>query len=265
MRQGVEHPLYDDAIVRAERVCKSYGTVRTLVDIDLTVCRGETVAIIGPSGSGKTTLLRCINFLTAYDSGRLYVEGQLVGYHERDGTLVKSSEREINHLRKHIGMVFQKYALFPHRTALENLLEGPLYVLKLPRDIAVQRGREALAAVGLSDKADAYPSELSGGQQQRVGIARALVMQPKLMLFDEVTSALDPELVGEVLTVMNRLASQKMTMLVVTHEMQFARDGADRIVFMDGGRIAADMPSKAFFASPPSSRIENFLRRSLER
>jgi polar amino acid transport system ATP-binding protein len=265
MRQSEGRSLYDDAVVRAERVCKRYGTVRTLVDIDLTVHRGETVAIIGPSGSGKTTLLRCINFLTAYDSGRLYVEGQLVGYHEQNGALVKSSEREINNLRKHIGMVFQKYALFPHRTALENLLEGPLYVLKLPRDVAVQRGIEALAAVGLSDKADAYPSQLSGGQQQRVGIARALVMQPKLMLFDEVTSALDPELVGEVLTVMNRLASQKMTMLVVTHEMQFARDGADRIVFMDGGRIAADMPSKEFFVSPPSGRIESFLRRSLER
>ncbi len=265
MKHHEGRPPSGEPVVRAERVCKSYGSVQTLVDIDLTVHRGETVAIIGPSGSGKTTLLRCINFLTAYDSGRLYVEGKLVGYHERNGILVRSGEREINQLRKHIGMVFQKYALFPHRTALENLLEGPLYVLKLPREVAMQRALDALAAVGLSNKAEAYPAQLSGGQQQRVGIARALVMQPALMLFDEVTSALDPELVGEVLSVMSRLASQHMTMLVVTHEMQFARDGADRIVFMDGGRITADMPSKAFFASPPTSRIENFLRRSLQR
>jgi len=258
-------PAKDDVLVKVLDVGKRFGSAEVLSGINLEVRRGETVAIIGPSGAGKTTFLRCVNFLSAYDTGSIYVDGRLVGYSDVKGVRRLSRESETNDIRKEIGMVFQKYALFPHRTAFENLLEGPLHVLKMPRDVAEARAMAALSAVGLVDRRDSYPAELSGGQQQRVGIARALSMQPKLMLFDEVTSALDPELVGEVLAVMGRLSAQRMTMLVVTHEMQFARDVADRIVFMEAGRVVADMPSRTFFSSPPSSRIESFLRRSLDR
>jgi len=248
-------------VLRAEGVGKSYRGVPVLSDVSLDVRRGETVAILGPSGSGKTTFLRCVNFLVPYDSGRIFVNGDLIGYRERGGALVPDTEARISRIRKRIGMVFQRFALFPHRTVLGNLIEGPVYVLKVPRDEAVARAKEALSLVGLAEKADAYPHQLSGGQQQRVAIARALCMRPDLMLFDEVTSALDPELVGEVLAVMRDLAAQQMTMLVVTHELRFARDAASRVVFMEAGRLLADLPKDEFFAAAPTPRIANFLRR----
>jgi polar amino acid transport system ATP-binding protein len=253
--------LGEDVVLLVDGVAKSYGANTVLSDIKLEVRRGETIAIIGPSGSGKTTLLRCVNFLVPYDSGRIYVKGQLMGYRERRGDIIRDSEASVNLLRKRIGMVFQRFALFPHRNVLGNLLEGPIYVLKVPREEAVIRAREALRLVGLADKEDRYPHELSGGQQQRVAIARALCMEPDIMLFDEVTSALDPELVDEVLAVMRDLVARHMTMLVVTHELRFARDAADRVVFMEGGRILADCGKDAFFNEPPSPRIAQFLRR----
>src|SRR4051794_35111895 len=252
----------DQALVlRAEGVGKSYRGVPVLSDVSLDVRRGETVAILGPSGSGKTTFLRCVNFLVPYDAGRILVNGDLIGYRERGGSLVPDTEARISRIRKRIGMVFQRFALFPHRTVLGNLIEGPIHVLKVPRDEAVARAKDALSLVGLAEKADAYPHQLSGGQQQRVAIARALCMRPDLMLFDEVTSALDPELVGEVLAVMRDLAAQQMTMLVVTHELRFARDAASRVVFMEAGRLLADLPKDEFFAAAPTPRIANFLRR----
>ncbi len=258
-RRGTDGP-----VVRAEGVGKSFGAktaMPALSDVNLTIRRGESVAIVGPSGSGKTTLLRCINFLIPYDRGRVYFNGRLVGYREHDSRLVPDSERHTNEIRKRIGIVFQRFNLFPHRSVLGNLLEGPLYVLKIPRGAAVERAKRALDLVGLTDKIDAYPDHLSGGQQQRVAIARALCMEPELMLFDEVTSALDPELVGEVLSVIRRLAQQGMTMMVVTHEMAFARDVADRVVFMEHGRIVVDQPADDFFGKPSNPRIEAFLSR----
>lgn len=263
MTTAVQEP--DDVVVEIVGLRKRFGGAEVLSGVDLKVRRGETVAIIGPSGSGKTTLLRCVNFLSQYDAGSVYVGGQLVGYRDDGGIRRPARASVTDSIRSRIGMVFQKYALFPHRTALENLMEGPRFVLGLPKAEAEKRGLEALAAVGLANRGNSYPSELSGGQQQRVGIARALAMHPQLMLFDEVTSALDPELVAEVLAVMRRLAEQKMTMLVVTHEMQFARDVADRVVFMEGGKILSDMAAREFFAAPPSSRIESFLRSGLGR
>jgi polar amino acid transport system ATP-binding protein len=242
-------------------VNKYFGSVPALSDVDLAVPRGETVAVVGPSGSGKTTLLRCINFLIPYDSGRILVNGRLVGYKQQGAGLVRDTERNVNDTRKRIGMVFQRFNLFPHRTVLGNLLEGPIYVLKVPRDEAIDRAKAALDTVGLIDKIGAYPDQLSGGQQQRVAIARALCMEPEIMLFDEVTSALDPELVGEVLEVMRQLAEKGMTMVVVTHEMGFARDIADRVVFMEAGKIAAEQPARDFFEAPSTPRIEAFLRR----
>jgi len=251
----------DDVILRVDGITKSYGANIVLSDVHLIVRRGETIAIIGPSGSGKTTLLRCINFLVPYDSGRLYVKGRLMGYRQEGDRLVRDSEANVNLLRKRIGMVFQRFALFPHRSVLGNLLEGPIYVLKVPREEAIARAREALRLVGLLDKEDRHPHELSGGQQQRVAIARSLCMQPDLMLFDEVTSALDPELVDEVLAVMRDLVARHMTMVVVTHELRFARDAADRVIFMQEGRILADTDKDTFFQAPPSPRIAQFLRR----
>ncbi len=249
------------AVVELIDVGKVFGATTALSHVNLKVARGETVAIVGPSGSGKTTLLRCINFLVPYDSGRVYVNGQLVGYREERGRLVRDSEHNVNQVRKRIGMVFQRFNLFRHRTVLGNLLEGPLYVLRVPKREALTRAYEVLNMVGLADKVTAYPDQLSGGQQQRVAIARALCMQPEVMLFDEVTSALDPELVGEVLAVMRRLAQQGMTMIVVTHEMSFARDVADRVAFMEGGTIVVDQGAREFFTRPQTSRIESFLRR----
>ena len=248
-------------VLRLIDVGKRFRDVPALSNVNLAVSRGETVAVVGPSGSGKTTLLRCINFLVPYDTGRIFIGDQLVGYREDRSGLVRDTERNINRIRKRIGIVFQRFNLFPHRTVLGNLLEGPLYVLKVGRAEALRRATAALDVVGLTDKIGAYPDQLSGGQQQRVAIARALCMEPEIMLFDEVTSALDPELVGEVLGVMRRLAHQGMTMVVVTHEMGFARDVANRIVFMESGTIIADQPAREFFDNPATTRIEAFLSR----
>ena len=242
-------------------VSKHFGKTPALSHVNLTVNRGETVAIVGPSGSGKTTLLRCINFLVPYDSGRILVNGRLVGYREQQGDTVRDTGHHVNDIRKRIGMVFQQFNLFPHRTVLGNLIEGPLYVLRITRSEAVTRAQAALELIGLMDKVEAYPDQLSGGQQQRVAIARALCMEPELMLFDEVTSALDPELVGEVLSVMRQLARKGMTMVVVTHEMEFARDVADRVVFMEASKIVTDQPASDFFERPSTPRIGAFLSR----
>ncbi|MFH1795594.1 MAG: amino acid ABC transporter ATP-binding protein [Pseudomonadota bacterium] len=251
-----------EPILRVAGVRKSLGGKVMLSGVNLLVNRGETVAIIGPSGAGKTTLLRCINFLTPYDEGRIYIDGELVGYREEGGRLRLESDANISRVRRKTGMVFQRFALFPHRTVLQNVIEGPVHVLKHSPRQAIERAMQLLNAVGLLDKAHAYPSELSGGQQQRVGIARALCMEPQLLLFDEVTSALDTELVGEVLIVMKRLAEEGRTMIVVTHELRFAREAAHRIVFMENGRIVADLPARTFFENPPSQRIKAFLSSS---
>jgi polar amino acid transport system ATP-binding protein len=248
------------AMVDAQDVHKYFHDNEVLRGVNMRVQRGEVVVIIGPSGSGKTTFLRCINHLERINRGRIYVDGQLIGYREApDGKLVEDSERNIAAIRAEIGMVFQRFNLFPHLTALQNIIEAPMQVKGMPRDQAEARGRELLAKVGLSQKADAYPARLSGGQQQRVAIARALAMDPKLMLFDEATSALDPELVGEVLKVMRQLAEEGMTMVVVTHEMGFARDVADRVIFMDGGIIQEDGPPAQVFTSPQNERTRTFL------
>jgi polar amino acid transport system ATP-binding protein len=225
------------------------------------VRKGEVVVMIGPSGSGKTTFLRCINHLEKINQGKLYVDGELVGYRETpDGKIVEDTEKNIARIRAEIGMVFQRFNLFPHMTALENVMEAPIQVKRTPKDQAEARARELLRKVGLEQKADAYPARLSGGQQQRVAIARALAMDPKLMLFDEATSALDPELVGEVLKVMRQLAEEGMTMVVVTHEMGFAREVADRVIFMDGGVIVEEGQPEQVFSAPQQERTQTFLR-----
>ncbi len=255
-------PVATAPMVRIAGVQKWYGDLHVLRGVDLDVATGEVVCIIGPSGSGKTTLLRCINFLETYQEGRIWVNGQLVGYRERNGKLVPAPEKEIARLRTETAMVFQQFNLFPHMTALENVTFGPIKVRKVPKETARQRGMELLARVGLADKASSYPSQLSGGQQQRVAIARALAMEPKVMLFDEVTSALDPELVGEVLAVMEDLAaSHGVTMIVVTHEMLFAREAADRIVFMDEGVVVEQGPPADVLDNPKTARLQTFLKR----
>jgi polar amino acid transport system permease protein len=247
-------------MVRAEGVWKSYGKQAVLQGIDLEVRRGEVVCLIGPSGSGKTTFLRCINHLEKIDAGRLSMDGDYVGYRpRRDGRLVERREAEICRQRRHIGIVFQRFNLFPHMTALENIVEGPVGVLKQDRRAAMRHARLLLARVGMSEKADQYPNALSGGQQQRVAIARALAMNPKLILFDEPTSALDPELVGEVLDVMRGLAESGMTMVIVTHEIGFARDVADRIVFMDEGVIVEEGSPEHLLVDPRHERTRRFL------
>ncbi|MBF0660671.1 MAG: amino acid ABC transporter ATP-binding protein [Rhodococcus sp.] len=250
-------------MVRADRVCKNFGAVKVLKGISLEVGRGQVACMIGPSGSGKSTFLRCINHLERVDAGRLYVDGDLVGYAERGSKLHELSPKVAARQRREIGMVFQHFNLFPHRTALENIIEAPMLVKKVKRAEAVERARELLARVGLSDKADAYPAQLSGGQQQRVAIARALAMDPKLMLFDEPTSALDPELVGEVLAVMRDLAAGGMTMVVVTHEMGFAREVADELVFMDGGVVVEAGNPREVLSNPQHERTRGFLSRLL--
>ena len=262
MLPAFKQRMNGDPILRIAGVSKSYGDKTILSGIDLTVQQGETVAIIGPSGSGKTTLLRCINFLVPYDQGRIYIGDDLVGYRDTVGQLQPQTDAAVSLVRSRTGMVFQRFALFPHRTVIENLIEGPVHVRREPRAQALQRALAVLESVGMQDKADAYPSHLSGGQQQRVGIARALCMEPELLLLDEVTSALDPELVGEVLTVIRRLSEERRTMLVVTHELRFARDVADRVVFMEAGQIIADLPTNVFFDEQPSPRIEAFLAAS---
>jgi polar amino acid transport system ATP-binding protein len=249
-------------MVRIEDVQKRFGQLEVLKGVSLEVQPGEVVCIIGPSGSGKTTLLRCINFLESYDAGRIYVDDELVGYRERDGRLLPAREKDIARVRAETAMVFQQFNLFPHMTALENVAFGPIKVRGLSKDEAHRKARELLARVGLAEKANVYPAQLSGGQQQRVAIARALAMQPKVMLFDEVTSALDPELVGEVLAVMEDLAaSHGVTMIVVTHEMMFAREAADRVIFMDDGVIVEEGPPDEVLGNPRSGRLRAFLRR----
>ncbi len=248
-----------EPMVRAERVCKDFGALSVLKGVTLSVDRGQVLVLVGPSGSGKSTFLRCINHLETVSAGRLYVDGELVGYRERGDKLYEMSPRDAAKQRRDVGMVFQHFNLFPHRTALANIIEAPVQVKGVKKAQAVARARELLAQVGLSDKADAYPAQLSGGQQQRVAIARALAMEPKLMLFDEPTSALDPELVGEVLGVMKKLASQGMTMIVVTHEMGFAREVADELVFMDGGVIVESGPPREVLSNPQHDRTKAFL------
>ncbi|AQT80316.1 ectoine/hydroxyectoine ABC transporter ATP-binding protein EhuA [Mycolicibacterium litorale] len=248
-----------EPMVRAERVCKDFGALSVLKGVTLSVQRGQVLVLVGPSGSGKSTFLRCINHLENVSAGRLYVDGELVGYRERGDKLYEMAPRDAAKQRRDIGMVFQHFNLFPHRTALENIIESPIHVKKVKKSVAVERARDLLSQVGLSDKADAYPAQLSGGQQQRVAIARALAMDPKLMLFDEPTSALDPELVGEVLAVMKKLASEGMTMVVVTHEMGFAREVADQLVFMDGGVIVESGAPREVLSNPQHDRTKAFL------
>jgi polar amino acid transport system ATP-binding protein len=248
-------------LVKALNVSKAFGHVEVLKGIDLEVNSGEVVCLLGPSGSGKTTLLRCINSLERIDGGRIWVDGDLVGLEERNGRLHRLTDKRIAAQRRDIGMVFQRFNLFPHLTALENVVEAPVKVRGLSRKQAHERAGVLLERVGLADRAQNYPSQLSGGQQQRVAIARALAMQPKLMLFDEPTSALDPELVGEVLQVMRELAADGTTMVVVTHEVAFARDVADQVVFMDGGVVVERGTPAEVFGNPKEERTRTFLAR----
>jgi polar amino acid transport system ATP-binding protein len=250
-------------MVKAEQVCKSFGALDVLKGITLEVGKGEVLCMVGPSGSGKSTFLRCINHLDQVNAGRLYVDGELIGYRERGSKLHEMAPRDAAKQRRDIGMVFQHFNLFPHRTALENIIEAPIHVKRLKKDAAVARGKDLLDQVGLAEKANAYPAQLSGGQQQRVAIARALAMNPKLMLFDEPTSALDPELVGEVLAVMKKLAAEGMTMVVVTHEMGFAREVANQLVFMDGGVVVESGPPREVLANPKHERTKAFLSKVL--
>ncbi|HEX3824556.1 MAG TPA: amino acid ABC transporter ATP-binding protein [Mycobacteriales bacterium] len=252
-----------EALVRAEQVHKSFGPNEVLKGVDLDVNRGEVMCVIGPSGSGKTTLLRCINHLEKIDSGRLTVDGELVGYEQRGDKLYECTDREVAKMRASIGMVFQHFNLFPHMTALGNIVEAPVRVKKASKDEADDNGRRLLAQVGLEGREDAYPRQLSGGQQQRVAIARALAMEPKLMLFDEPTSALDPELVGDVLDVMRELATSGMTMFVVTHEMGFAREVGDKLVFMDGGVVVESGKPRDVITNPQHERTQSFLSKVL--
>ncbi|MFR9910635.1 amino acid ABC transporter ATP-binding protein [Corynebacterium striatum] len=246
-------------MISAQNVHKSFGSLNVLKGITLEVQPGEVACLLGPSGSGKSTFLRCCNHLEKVTAGRLYVDGDLIGYRERDGALYEISEKEAAAQRADIGMVFQQFNLFAHRTVLENIIEAPVHVKKQPVEQAKKRTMELLEQVGLAHKADAYPVQLSGGQQQRVAIARSVAMDPKLMLFDEPTSALDPELVGEVLRVMKELAAGGMTMLVVTHEMGFAREVADKIFFMDGGQVIESGTPQQVIDNPQHPRTQEFL------
>jgi len=246
-------------MISAQNVHKSFGQFEVLKGIDLEVQPGEVACLLGPSGSGKSTFLRCVNHLDKATAGRLYVDGELIGYREKNGILYEISEKQAAQQRSDIGMVFQSFNLFPHRTVIENIIEAPMQVKKVPEDKARKRAMELLDEVGLAAKADNYPVQLSGGQQQRVAIARAVAMDPKLMLFDEPTSALDPELVGEVLRVMKDLAAQGMTMLVVTHEMGFAREVADKIFFMDSGVVLESGTPAEVLETPQQPRTKEFL------
>ncbi|HET7741600.1 MAG TPA: amino acid ABC transporter ATP-binding protein [Mycobacterium sp.] len=246
-------------MVRAEEVCKNFGALQVLKGVTLEVERGQVLVLVGPSGSGKSTFLRCINHLEQVNAGRLYVDGDLIGYRERGDKLYEMPTRDAARQRRDIGMVFQHFNLFPHRTALQNIIEAPLHVKGVKKSEAIARGKDLLEQVGMAEKATAYPAQLSGGQQQRVAIARALAMDPKLMLFDEPTSALDPELVGEVLGVMKKLAGEGMTMIVVTHEMGFAREVADQLVFMDAGVIVERGKPRDVLSNPQHDRTKAFL------
>ena len=261
---GVPRPA-SDVVVDARDVNKWFGRLHVLKDVSLQVKRQETVVIIGPSGSGKTTFIRCINHLEKIQSGRIFVNGHLIGYREADGgkKLVEDKERNIALQRQEIGMVFQRFNLFPHMTALENIVEAPIHVRGTDRDEAEATGRALLERVGLAAKAGAYPGQLSGGQQQRVAIARALAMKPALMLFDEPTSALDPEMIGEVLEVMKELAREGMTMIVVSHEMGFAREVANRVVMMDEGIVVEEGTPDRVFSHPAQERTKAFLSKIL--
>ncbi|MBY6411261.1 amino acid ABC transporter ATP-binding protein [Rhodococcus sp. BP-252] len=250
-------------MIKADRVHKNFGALKVLKGISLEIDRGQVLCLVGPSGSGKSTFLRCINHLEQVNAGRLYVDGELVGYQEKGGKLYELHPKQAAKQRRDIGMVFQHFNLFPHRTALENVIEAPTQVKKMKKSDAVTRAKELLDRVGLADKATAYPAQLSGGQQQRVAIARALAMDPKLMLFDEPTSALDPELVGEVLGVMRELAKDGMTMVVVTHEMGFAREVADQLVFMDQGVVVESGEPRSLLANPQHERTKAFLSKLL--
>jgi polar amino acid transport system ATP-binding protein len=250
-------------MVEARGVRKHFGSTQILKGIDLRVERGSVTSLIGPSGSGKTTFLRCINHLEKVDAGRLYVDQQLIGYEERHNRLYELKPRQIAQARRNTGMVFQRFNLFPHMTVLENIIEAPLTVLNRPRDEVTEEAHALMEQVGLADRGASYPRELSGGQQQRIAIARALAMKPKLMLFDEPTSALDPELVGEVLEVMKSLAEAGMTMVVVTHELGFAREVGDQIVFMDGGVVVESGDPSTVLGNPQHERTRAFLSKVL--
>jgi polar amino acid transport system ATP-binding protein len=255
--------MTDAPMVRIERVHKRFGSLEVLKGIDLEVARKEVLCVIGPSGSGKSTLLRCVNHLEKIDAGRIWVDGQLIGYRQRGDRLHELKASEVAAQRRGIGMVFQRFNLFPHMTATDNVMEAPCRVKGVSHREAERRARELLDRVGLGPKADSYPAQLSGGQQQRVAIARALAMEPKLMLFDEPTSALDPELVGEVLDVMRQLALDGMTMVVVTHEMGFAREVGDTLVFMDNGVVVESGPPKQVISQPQHKRTQAFLSKVL--
>jgi len=248
------------AMIEIKRVSKSFGALEVLRKVDLAVDRSEVVCLIGPSGSGKSTLLRCINFLDSYDNGEIRIEGRLIGYRDAPGGRQPMPGYELREMRREIGMVFQHFNLWPHMTALQNVAEPLRRVRRLPASEASDRAEAMLQRVGLGEKAGAYPGRLSGGQQQRVAIARALAMQPRVMLFDEPTSALDPELVGEVLDVMRGLAAEGMTMLIVTHEMGFAAHVADRIAFIDAGRIIDQGPPRRVFHESSEPRVQQFLQ-----
>jgi len=262
---GADRRKDAEPMVRFDGVTKRYGSLTVLDRLDLDVARNERVAIIGPSGSGKTTVLRMLMTLEQINEGVIWVEGEPLTHMTQNGQLVPANDRHLRRVRGKIGMVFQHFNLFPHMSALQNCIEAPVHVLGLSKDDAVERARELLDMVGLGDKAGHYPAQLSGGQQQRVAIARALAMRPKVMLFDEVTSALDPELVGEVLNVIRRLgAEHDLTMLMVTHQMGFAREFADRVCFFYDGRILEDGPPDAIFGAPRTERLQQFLSAVLE-
>lgn len=253
-----------ETIIKVENIWKRFGNLEVLKDVSLEVSKGEVLAIIGPSGSGKSTLLRCLTFLETPNKGKIYIEGSLLGFRERKvGILVRDTEKNINKMRSEIGMVFQHFNLWPHKTVLENIIEAPLLVRSIKREEAIKIAKDLLVKVDLLDKIDQYPSKLSGGQQQRVAIARALAMYPKVMLFDEVTSALDPELVSEVLEVIRKLAKEGMTMVVVTHEIGFMRQVADRVIFMDNGAIIEEGPPEVLLQNPKSERTRRFLSKVL--
>ena len=248
------------SMIKTENVCKNFGDLKVLKNVNLTVEQGEVVVIIGPSGAGKSTFLRSLNTLEKTTSGKIYIEDELFYHRENDATVEKMEKEKFSAMLLEMGMVFQQFNLFPHLTVLENVMLAPVNVRKKDKAEAEKTARELLAKVGLSDKADAYPSKLSGGQQQRVAIARALAMEPKVMLFDEPTSALDPELVGEVLNVMKDLANQGMTMICVTHEMGFAREVADKVIFMADGQILEEGAPEEVFGNPKTPQAQQFLR-----
>jgi len=255
--------MADDAMVCADQVWKSFGKLDVLKGIDLVVKPRETIVLLGPSGGGKSTILRCINHLEKIDAGLLSVDGELMGYRQRGDVLHEMKTKDVARQRAKIGMVFQRFNLFPHRTALENVMEGPVHVKRVPRAEAERDAVALLGKVGLGEKLDSYPAQLSGGQQQRVAIARALALRPKVMLFDEPTSALDPELVGEVLDVMRQLARDGMTMIVVTHEIGFAREVADGVALIDGGVVVESGPPNEVLVKPRQERTKLFLSKVL--